>query len=116
MGYANVGWGGILRRRGAAGVIRRLELDLAAGAARLRAGDRLRLLVSSSSFPRWDRPSHTDVEPGLAAEDQVRPARQTLHHDRARPSHVSVTSVERAGEMTGPAGWRPAGPFAREER
>ena len=58
---------GVLRSRGEPGVTRRLELDLGAACARIEPGQRLRLAVSSSAFPRWDRPSHTEVEPGLAA-------------------------------------------------
>ena len=79
---------GVLRSRGAPGETRRLELDLGAACARLETGQRLRLAVSSSAFPRWDRPSHTEVEPGLAAEGEIAPARQTVFHDRGRPSHV----------------------------
>ena len=82
---------GVLRSRGAPGATRRLELDLGAACARLEPGQRLRLAVSSSAFPRWDRPSHTEVEPGLAADEQVAPARQTVFHDRERPSHVLLS-------------------------
>ena len=81
---------GVLRSRGAPGQTRRLELDLGAACARLQIGQRLRLAVSSSAFPRWDRPSHAEVEPGLAAEAEVAPARQTVFHDRERPSHVQL--------------------------
>jgi putative CocE/NonD family hydrolase len=79
---------GVLRSRGQPGVERRLELDLGAACARLEAGQKLRLAISSSAFPRWDRPSHTEVEPGLAADEQVAPAQQTVFHDRERPSHL----------------------------
>ncbi len=79
---------GVLRSRGVPGETRRLELDLGAACARVGAGERLRLAVSSSAFPRWDRPSHTDVEPGVAGENELAVAAQTLFHDRERPSHV----------------------------
>jgi hypothetical protein len=82
---------GVLRSRGAPGQTRRLELDLGAACARLQAGQRLRLAVSSSAFPRWDRASHTEVEPGVAAEAEVTPAQQTVFHDRERPSHLLLT-------------------------
>lgn len=81
---------GVLRTGGAPGETRRLELDLGAVCARLEARQRLRLAVSSSAFPRWDRPSHTEVEPGVAAESEVTPARQTVFHDREHPSHVRM--------------------------
>jgi uncharacterized protein len=78
----------VLRSRGEPGATRRLELDLGAACARLERGQRLRLAISSSAFPRWDRPSHTEVEPGLAADEQVAPARQTVFHDRERASQL----------------------------
>ncbi|HEY8152670.1 MAG TPA: CocE/NonD family hydrolase [Myxococcota bacterium] len=85
---------GVLRSRGAPGETRRLELDLGAACARLETGGRLRLRVSSSAFPRWDRPSHTEVEPGAAAESEIAPARQTVFHDRERPSHLRLSLLE----------------------
>jgi len=86
---------GVLRSRGAPGQTRRIELDLGAACARLETGQRLRLAVSSSAFPRWDRPSHTDVEPGVAVEGEVAPARQTVFHDRERPSHLQLPLLRR---------------------
>ena len=44
-----------------------------------------------TAFPRWDRPSHTDVEAGAAGEGELAVAAQTLYHDRERPSHVSLS-------------------------
>jgi uncharacterized protein len=82
---------GVLRSQGVPGAARRLELDLGAVCARLEPGERLRLAVSSSAFPRWDRPSHSEVEPGLAADEQVASARQTVFHDRERPSHLLLS-------------------------
>jgi hypothetical protein len=84
---------GVLRSRGVPGATRRLELDLGAVCARLEPGQRLRLAVSSSAFPRWDRPSHSEVEPGLAADEQVATARQTVFHDRERPSHLLLSML-----------------------
>jgi putative CocE/NonD family hydrolase len=85
---------GVLRSRGVPGETRRLEIDLGAACVRLEAGARLRLAVSSSAFPRWDRPSHTEVDPGLAEESEVAPARQTVFHDRERPSHVRLPLLD----------------------
>jgi uncharacterized protein len=76
--------------RGLPGETRRLALDLGAACARLETGARLRLAVSSSAFPRWDRPSHTEVEAGVAAESEIASARQSVFHDRERPSHVRL--------------------------
>jgi putative CocE/NonD family hydrolase len=79
---------GVLRSHGVPDATRRLELDLGAVCARLEPGERLRLAISSSAFPRWDRPSHSEVEPGLAADEQVATARQSVFHDRERPSRL----------------------------
>ena len=81
---------GVLRSRGVPGQTRRLTIDLGAACARLAAGQRLRLAVSSSAFPRWDRPSHTEVDPGVAAENEVASAQQTVFHDREHPSQVQI--------------------------
>jgi putative CocE/NonD family hydrolase len=79
---------GVLRSAGDPGRVRRLELDLGATCVRLAPGERLRLTLSSSAFPRWDRPSHAGVEPGAAREEDCVPAQQTVFRDRERPSHV----------------------------
>jgi putative CocE/NonD family hydrolase len=82
---------GLLRSRGEPGVLRRLEIHLGDVCARLEPGQRLRLAVSSSAFPRHDRPSHSEVEPGLAADEQIATAQQTVFHDRERPSHLLLS-------------------------
>ena len=51
-----------------------------------RRGHRIRLEVSSSNFPRFDRNLNTGEDP--ADDDQPRPAAQTVYHDAARPSHL----------------------------
>jgi putative CocE/NonD family hydrolase len=66
----------------------RLEIDLWATSWRLAAGDRIRLEISSSNFPRFDRNSNTRVEPGRARPDQCLPARQTVYHEAEHPSHA----------------------------
>jgi putative CocE/NonD family hydrolase len=60
-------------------------IDLWSTAHVFQAGHRLRLQVTSSNFPRWDR------NPGALAET----AEQTVHHDAARPSRI-VLPVTRA--------------------
>jgi hypothetical protein len=89
-GSARVLCEGVLRSHGTPDLARRLELDLGGACARVAAGERLRLAVSSSAFPRWDRPSHTRVEPGRAGPAEVAPARQSVFHERERASHVSL--------------------------
>ena len=51
-----------------------------------KAGHRIRLDISSSNFPRFDVNPNTG-EP-LNAHRRMIVARNTIHHDRAHPSHV----------------------------
>jgi putative CocE/NonD family hydrolase len=58
-------------------------------------GHRIRLEVSSSNFPRFDRNLNTggnnyDESRGVVAHN-------TVHHSRQHPSHVTFTIVKRAG-------------------
>ncbi len=58
-----------------------------------KAGHRIRLDVSSSSFPRYDRNQNTGRELGMDAE--FRSANQTVLHDRAHPSHLILPVIPR---------------------
>ena len=60
-------------------------------ANRFRQGHRIRLDVSSSNFPRFDVNPNTG-EP-LGRERSWTVARNTVFHDRARPSHVTLPLV-----------------------
>ncbi len=60
-----------------------------------RKGHRIRLEVSSSNFPRFDRNPNTGTEFGQS--DAVRIAGQTVHHSRGYPSHVRLPVIG-AGE------------------
>jgi uncharacterized protein len=55
------------------------------------AGHRIRLEISSSNFPRFDRNPNTGR--GLADERELRVARQTIHHGGAHPSHLVLPVV-----------------------
>ncbi len=54
-------------------------------------GHRIRLEVSSSNFPRFDRNLNTGRS--LMAETEVRVAQQTVHHSRKYPSHILLPVV-----------------------
>jgi hypothetical protein len=54
-------------------------------------GHRLRLEVSSSNFPRFDRNPNTGHPIGLNTE--MRPARQTIHHSAPYPSHLILPVI-----------------------
>ncbi len=69
------------------------EIDLWATSNVFRAGHRIRLDVTSSNFPRWDRNPNTGHEFGADTELSV--AHQTIMHDRERPSYVVLPIVPR---------------------
>ena len=69
------------------------SIDLWATSNVFAAGHRIRLEISSSNFPRFDRNGNTGGD--LAAETELRPARQTILHDAAHPSCVTLPIVPR---------------------
>jgi putative CocE/NonD family hydrolase len=66
-------------------------IDLWATSNVFRAGHRIRLDVTSSNFPRWDRNPNTGHEFGLDMELAV--AHQTILHDSEHPSYVVLPVV-----------------------
>jgi hypothetical protein len=68
------------------GVVQRYEVDLWATAIAFAPGEQLRVLVTSSDFPRYDRNPNTG-ELGVEATASV-PALQRIFHDREYPSHL----------------------------
>jgi putative CocE/NonD family hydrolase len=75
------------------GAVHAYTIDLVATANVFAPGHRIRLLVTSSSFPRFDPNPNTGAEVGTDGPESVRPARQTIFHDAARPSHVLLPIV-----------------------
>jgi putative CocE/NonD family hydrolase len=59
----------------------------------VRAGHRLRVHISSSDFPRWDRNPNTGKPFGTDTTTVV--AEQTVFHDTIRPSHVVLPVIPR---------------------
>ena len=57
-----------------------------------KAGHRLRIEVSSSNFPRFDRNLNTGGN--NFDEAAGRPARNVVHHSKRHPSRLTVTVVE----------------------
>jgi putative CocE/NonD family hydrolase len=69
-----------------AGQVYAISVDLWATAVTFMPGHRLRLDVTSSNFPRWERNPNTGDDPSLATTWRV--ARQSLLHDAEHPSCV----------------------------
>src|SRR5262249_4215490 len=71
----------------------RFVIDLWATSNVFKAGHRIRLQVTSSNFPRWDRNPNTGHAFGADGPSDVQVARQTILHDRDHPSHVVLPLV-----------------------
>jgi uncharacterized protein len=70
-----------------------LRIDLVATSYVFLPGHRVRLVVTSSSFPRFDRNTNTGNASGTDTVDDLRAARQTIFHDAERASHVALPVV-----------------------
>ncbi len=67
------------------------EIDLWSTSNVFKAGHRIRLDITSSNFPRWDRNPNTGHDFGVDAELAI--AHQTILHDSEHPSYVELPVV-----------------------
>jgi hypothetical protein len=58
-----------------------------------KTGHRIRVQISSSNFPKWDRNLNTGHPIGQDAEIMV--AMQTIYHDKQYPSHIVLPVIPR---------------------
>ena len=75
------------------GEVYAFKIDLGQTSNVFRKGHSLRLHVTSSGFPLWDRNPNTGHEQGMNAE--LRIAEQTIYHDAAFPSCLRVHMASR---------------------
>jgi uncharacterized protein len=68
-------------------------IDLVATSNVFAPGHRIRVAVTSSSFPRFDRNPNTGHPLGVDTEDDLTSARQTIFHDAKRPSNLLLPVV-----------------------
>ncbi len=68
------------------------EIDMRGTANVFQAGHRIRVDVTSSNFPQYDRNPNTGEPLGSSAK--LRVARQTVFHTPDRPSHIVLPIVE----------------------
>jgi uncharacterized protein len=73
------------------GEVEEFTISLGPTANVFMPGHRVRLEVSSSNFPHYDRNSNTGQVP-QSEEDQVS-ARQTIYHDKAHPSRIVLPVI-----------------------
>ncbi|MGY1969772.1 CocE/NonD family hydrolase [Nocardia gipuzkoensis] len=82
---------GITRVRTDSGRIDRIDVDLWSTSIVIKRGHRLRIQVTSSNFPRWDRNLNTGEDPVTATE--LRIAHQMVYHDATHPSRITLPIV-----------------------
>jgi len=75
------------------GEIYKVHIDLWATSNLFRKGHQIRLEISSSNFPRYNRNLNTGED--LLTGRRMVPARQTVHHDRHHPSALILPIVPR---------------------
>lgn len=76
------------RERAEPGKVYDLTLGVGQTSVVVAKGQRLRLQVSSSNFPHYDRNMNTGNAIGVDAKGVV--AQQTIHHDRSRASYLEL--------------------------
>ena len=74
-----------------AGTIYEYRIEVGVTGNIFQVGHRLRLEISSSNFPRFDRNPNTGNTYGVDA--QLRVAHQTVHHSADHPSHVRIPVI-----------------------
>ncbi len=73
------------------GEVYELTIDLWVTSNLFRKGHRIRVDISSSNYPRFDRNLNTGNDAG--EDSEIRVAHQTVHHDREHPSHVLLPII-----------------------
>jgi putative CocE/NonD family hydrolase len=67
------------------------NIDMWATSYVFQPGHRIRLEISSSDFPRFDRNLNTGEEPGSGTRMEI--AHQTIYHNRQYPSHLVLPVI-----------------------
>jgi putative CocE/NonD family hydrolase len=70
-----------------------LLIDLAGTSNSFRPGERIRVEISSSNFPRFDRNTNTGAT--IATDHDHAVATNTVFHDSMRPSHILLPLISR---------------------
>ena len=75
------------------GAVCRFTIDLWATSHVFLPGHRIRVEISSSNFPRFDRNLNTGEDQATSTRSE--PARQTIFHDSRYPSHILLPIIPR---------------------
>ena len=71
-------------------MIYRYEIDLPETSNLFKAGHRIRVEISSSNFPRFDRNPNTGGRP---EDGELRSAAQRIYHDAEHPSRIVLSII-----------------------
>ena len=77
------------------GQVYEYQINLVATSNLFQPGHRIRVDVTSSSFPRFDRNPNTGNPLGQDGPQDLQPALQTVFHDSAHPSHILLPIIPR---------------------
>ncbi len=75
------------------GTVYEFDLDLWETSNLFMTGHKIRLEISSSNFPRFDRNLNTGNRPGIDSEVLI--SNQIIYHDADRPSHLILPVIPR---------------------
>ena len=75
------------------GAVSKFTIDLWATSHVFLPGHCIRVEISSSNFPRFDRNLNTGDDPATATRMQT--AQQTIFHDQRYPSHITLPVIPR---------------------
>ena len=73
------------------GKVYELEIDLVGTSVAFQPGHRIRVDITSSHFPQFDRNPNTGEPFGTGTA--VKRARQTVHHSSRQPSHILLPVI-----------------------
>lgn len=79
----------------APGKVYEYRINLVATSNLFKPGHRVRVDITSSSFPRFDRNPNSGKSLGEDGPDDLRPAMQTIFHNNARPSQILLPIIPR---------------------
>lgn len=71
-----------------------LTVELWPTAHTFKTGHRIRLEISSSNFPRFDRNPNAEIPVAEATEDDMQPATNQIIHSQEHPSRISLPLTE----------------------
>jgi putative CocE/NonD family hydrolase len=71
--------------------VEQYSLELMPTSYTFKKGHRIRLYISSSNFPLWDRNPNTGGK--IHLERNTRVAHQTVYHDSSHPSHLVLPII-----------------------